>query len=1439
MRASDGTVRRVVLAAGTQTYQGGSTFSSPLDNLDAVPGELQAVVETLCWLGYEPEGGSARPFLLDPDVRTLQDSMQSVARSADVAVVYYSGHALKPDRSPYYLLTTESVADDLNRTALQANGVPTLLQRRVNEHPSTEQPAVLVILDCCYSGAGGADVLRETLQNRGNEHVWVLAAAWDEHEAQQGLFAKAFTSALTQPNAGHVADYIRPDAVHEHIDKWLADHGATQRSVLFPPRGQHLGPTPPFFPNPNKISGAAGLTLVEQRLWNLKLQGAPENSSATGSYLSGTSGRINAIEDISTWMRSSDKNGLALVTGSPGSGKSTLVTLPTLLAAIDDATEHFMADLPKDSLLGRAAQLFEGLPLSGLSARGKNLYEIAETIADRLDVGVRTYDDLLEILSSQLEAPSRVLVVDAADEAVDPRRLLLDLLIPLSRRPGLKVLIAARKNLLPALGDAALIVDLDTDRYRDPQALVSFACQLLVASREPGVTTPYVDAPAAVTLAVAQAIAARATAAPSPAGQAESFLLAQLLARSLRSREKVAVPANDGWGAQLPLDIDSAFNEDLARLGHRESKVTALLRALAWAHGPGLPFELWCPIALALTAADASALLLDATDAKWLIENAGGYITEDLGPGETSVYRPYHNLLTTYLRGERAGVGGSPISPHGRPSESERAETAITLALLDTVPIGPGGFRDWERAHPYLRTYLARHAYAAGEQTFSLLLGDPDYLAVADPVTLTPLLDPANSSTPSVARAYRRARPLLGNNPGDNAAYIAESLSIEACGVKRQDISPTYETALARMTTDNSLLTFTGHQGPVSSLVFGTGVDGRSILASGGWDGNVRLWDTGTGSQPYAPLNHGDSVSVVAICGKPTGGLMLVSASGDGMVRFWDIVTGTQISETLLEFPYRGAAMAIGTTSNGDLVLASGGVQGGLQLWQLATGFLLDEHLSGHGAFVESVAFGTRSDGRLILASASADGTTYIWDSDTDLRYRSTIDHGGRVSSVAFSTGRDRQLTLATAGWEGTIRMWEALTGSPVGERLVGNGGPVSTVAFGTGAKGKEVLASAERGDALRLWDTGTVPPTSESFLGLGTGAQSLAFGRDMKGESLLASGGGDGTVRLWNPDTGTTADTRLIGHRGPVDSLSWAADTGGRTILASGGFDGTVRLWDTANGASVGIPFASNGDKVDTVTLGNGPGGKLYMASASGSGTIWLWDPKTGSGVALGSHLGGVESLSFGTGTGGRWLLASGGLNGSVHIWDPDAGTRYGQSLEGHHGPISTLAFNTRMDGQPLLISAGWDGIVRLWDLSTDSEFREVLFKHARRVLAAAFTTSVGGVQTLVTACDDGSVWLWDSDTAAQIGEVQACDSPLVAASFGTTLSGNLIGAFAGADSSIRVWDTHTRHTLATVQRRTPARSVVIIGDSLGIGDDEGVFVLRLQRQLLNPFSG
>ena len=84
----------------------------------------------------------------------------------------------------------------------------------------------------------------------------------------------------------------------------------------------------------------------------------------------------------------------------------------------------------------------------------------------------------------------------------------------------------------------------------------------------------------------------------------------------------------------------------------------------------------------------------------------------------------------------------------------------------------------------------------------------------------------------------------------------------------------------------------------MESVAFGV-VDGRTVLASGGWDGKVRLWDPATGTRIGKPLTGDEDVVQSVAFGVVDGRTMLASGGWDGKVRLWDPATGTRIGKPL------------------------------------------------------------------------------------------------------------------------------------------------------------------------------------------------------------------------------------------------------------------------------------------------------------------------------------------------------------------------------------------------------------------------------------------------------------------------------------------------------------------------------------------------------------
>ncbi|MEV4129163.1 hypothetical protein, partial [Nocardia sp. NPDC049707] len=342
----------------------------------------------------------------------------------------------------------------------------------------------------------------------------------------------------------------------------------------------------------------------------------------------------------------------------------------------------------------------------------------------------------------------------------------------------------------------------------------------------------------------------------------------------------------------------------------------------------------------------------------------------------------------------------------------------------------------------------------------------------------------------------------------------------------------------------------TGHTNSVTSVAFSP--DGH-MLATGGYDGTVRLWDPVTQKQIGEPLT-GPTSGLFSVAFSPDGH-MLATGGFDGTVRLWDPVTRQQIGEPLTIHTDISSV----TFSPDSHTLATSIGDGTVRLWDLVTRQQIGEPLTGHTDRVFSVAFSP--DGHT-LATGSDDSTVRLWDPVTQKQIGEPLTgHTDSVSAVAFSPDGH---TLATGSDDDTVRLWDPVTRHSIGEPLTGHTSGIFSVAF---SRDGHSLATGGRDGTVRLWDPVTRHPIGEPLTGHANSVISVAFSPD---GHTLATGSYDSTVRLWDPVTGQQIGDPLTVHTG-VGSVAFSPD--GHT-LATGSYDGTVRLWDPVTGQQIGDPL-------------------------------------------------------------------------------------------------------------------------------------------------------------------------------------------------------------------------------------------------------------------------
>jgi len=222
-----------------------------------------------------------------------------------------------------------------------------------------------------------------------------------------------------------------------------------------------------------------------------------------------------------------------------------------------------------------------------------------------------------------------------------------------------------------------------------------------------------------------------------------------------------------------------------------------------------------------------------------------------------------------------------------------------------------------------------------------------------------------------------------------------------------------------------------GHSGPTLWGAWGQ-VEGAPVLATGGADGTVRLWDPATHTDTVLTGHHFGRVFWGA-WGQVEGAPVLATGAEDGKVLLWDPAART-VRLSLTGHTGRVLWGAWGQVK-GAPVLATGGEDRTVRLWH--------------------------TDAEILLANRAGRAD-----------HRPPVDlvgHTGRVLWGAWGQVEGAQV-LATGGEDGTVRLWDPDPGSQLGVALAGHTGPVLWGTWGL-VKGTPVLATGGEDGTVRLWD--------------------------------------------------------------------------------------------------------------------------------------------------------------------------------------------------------------------------------------------------------------------------------------------------------------------------------------------------------------------------------
>ncbi|MFI6551205.1 hypothetical protein ACIBO9_49070 [Streptomyces prunicolor] len=1302
--------RRALLIAVSGFEDGDN---APEADLDFAPGAIRDLATVL-----EEGFGFAVTTVTEPGItsETLGQRVRETLESAG------------PDSVLLVHLLTHGESRDGFLYALGADAVP---------HENTEvgawlaslqhrdgRPVALFTLDLCNSGTV-TRIPWQSRYDRTGRRGWVIAACEPDSDAFNGHFTMALTEVLGDLAAQRLdvasqAAYIPlgtlVDSVRRAVLR-LNDTHRTYRQYVTASRVE-VSDKPvvlPFFPNPAHVRTADPPSGTAPRNFPapasarslgtlLELTGPDPDvrhfvQSAVGltgvldQHGGGFSGRAHELHRLSRWMGGAGTAGPAVVTGSPGAGKSALLGL-LVCAAHPRLREHTR------EVWGQVTAAPE--PVEGLAvvhARDRRLDAIAGSLGRQLGLGDLDSEQFLTAIHTRPPDRPPTLVLDALDEADDTAAIcawLARLCAPSDdgNRSAPRVLIATRRyeesaelrGLAASNGHS-----FDLDKVGDAQLLEDLYVYVSGLLRRRPVYRSHHKTTGAFAGALSETLVSRR------GGDWGEFLVAGLYTLHFLATFDPAAgsEAAERFAAAAPRTLAEVFDLELSHAG-AGPWLRSVLTALAHSRGEGMPAS----VILRVIAAMSPGARPSLPDIRTALARGHTYVRRSVGEDSVPVWRLFHDGLARHLRREQDAA-------------------PVLQGLLDGL--GPATARQWSAAEPYLLRHVLEHA-EPDPTTAGEIRTDPGYLVHADALACLPSL---TGQVQDVVRRWRSVHRGTDRRTAFALAAVEEGHPALArrvaelpgesplpwtplwAAVGETDDAALSEPTVAVITNRGELHSWNRHWTDASVQPAPRAValchrDGRRVLVLGTSQGRIEVAELSGRTTTLA--RRGAAVTALTATAGAEGAFV-VSGSSAGDVAAHHVESGEPLGPTVL---VGGAPPTAVTAIAHAGSLAVGCVSGQGQLWSWYAGGITGSapHAWPTSSPVLSAALGPCGK-RLVLVAGCADGTTVVWDMRTHTRQRLLDGTFGAANAVAVGRLRDRHVTVV-GSQEGYVEVWDLSAFTRVGEPIPVGGEPVRALALHRTEDGD--LHCLVGGDGpTRLWSLGR--------------------------QSRLRDFGGPGAVQvaLAGPAPTASSGSGSAALRATaVGAVVPGGGTGG-PLAVYGRADGSCHAVDLATGRRVWEPLPGNGEPiiaVEQMMLGGAPVALLRWA-----GRRNVWDV-----AASGAHARLADPEPVGQTEAAGSLHDAALVAGALVNVRADALGRVmiDERLVGrHHGVVNVLS-TARLAGRPVAFSGGVDGTVRVWDLADRCEVAALEFDSPVFAVGA-----VGDGRLLVGA--GGSVYAWE----------------------------------------------------------------------------------------------